>query len=67
MSYTPFKKMEAKLASRPGVTDPAALAATIARRKYGAKAVAHASATGTSLKGKHHAALSKFVKKHGDK
>ena len=50
MSYTPFKEMEAKLAARPGVTDPAALAASIARKKYGNKAVQHAAATGHSLR-----------------
>lgn len=69
MSYTPFKQMEAKLANRPGVTNPAALSAFIAKKKYGKEAVQHAAATGTSLrghkkKGKHHAQIEKFVKRH---
>jgi hypothetical protein len=31
-----FRSLESKLARRPGVKNPAALAATIGRRKYGA-------------------------------
>lgn len=50
MSYTPFKQMEAKLAQRPGVTDPAGLAASIAAKKYGRDAVQKAAAHGTSLR-----------------
>lgn len=51
MSYTPFKKMVKKLAGKKGVTDPAALAASIGRKKYGAKKMAKAAATGKSLRG----------------
>lgn len=68
MSYTSFKAMEHKLAGRPGVTNPAGLAATIARNKYGAKAVEHAAKTGTSLRGtptKRHGLIKEFVKRHG--
>lgn len=32
-----FAALKAKLAGRPGVSDPSALAATIGRKKYGAK------------------------------
>lgn len=32
-----FKALTKKLAGRPGVSDPAALAAAIGRKKYGAK------------------------------
>ncbi len=32
-----FKKLEAQLGARPGVTNPGALAAAIGRRKYGTK------------------------------
>jgi len=35
-----FAAMEHKLAHRPGVTNPGALAAYIGRRKYGAKRMA---------------------------
>lgn len=68
MSYTPFKQMEAKLAHRPGVTNPGALAAFIARKKYGKKAVQHAAKTGTSLRGHHqlskaqHKKVAQFVR-----
>lgn len=69
MSYTPFNEMKAKLAGRPGVTNPGALAAYIGRKKYGKAQFDHAAATGHSLrhakpKGKHHAQIAKFVKKH---
>lgn len=33
---TRFKKLTAELAKKPGVTDPAALAAAIGRKKFGA-------------------------------
>lgn len=32
-----FKALEAELADKPGVRNPAALAASIGRKKYGAK------------------------------
>jgi hypothetical protein len=62
MSYLPFKKMEAKLAHKPGVTDPGALAAAIANRKYGKRAVQTAAKSGTSLR--HHKQLKRFVERH---
>jgi hypothetical protein len=51
MAYTGFKKLEGQLANRQGVTNPAALAASIGRKKYGQAAMANASRSGTSLKG----------------
>lgn len=41
-----FKALESKLARRPGVTDPGALAASIGRKKYGAKKMAGWAAKG---------------------
>lgn len=69
MSYTPFAKMTAQLAEKPGVSNPAGLAASIAAKKYGRPALEQAAAKGTSLKGKpkkgkHSAALSKFMAQH---
>lgn len=41
-----FAGLEAKLAARPGVRNPRALAATIGRRKFGAKRFAALAAAG---------------------
>ena len=41
-----FDKLAAKLASRPGVSDPRGLAAAIGRKKYGASTMAKAAARG---------------------
>ena len=41
-----FAKLKAKLASRPGVTNPGALAASIGRKKYGEKKMAALSLKG---------------------
>lgn len=38
-----FAKLKGELASRPGVTNPGALAASIGRKKYGAKKFASLS------------------------
>lgn len=51
MPYTGFKKLTEQLSAQKGVKDPAALAASIGRKKFGAKAMAHGAATGHSLKG----------------
>jgi len=51
MAYTGFAALKAKLASRPGVTDPGGLAYTIGKKKFGKKKMAQAAASGTSLKG----------------
>lgn len=44
MAESKFKRLEGKLARRPGVTDPAALAAYIGDKKFGAKAMGEKSA-----------------------
>lgn len=70
--YEPFKQMTADLADKPGVTNPAGLSAFIAAKKYGRPALQQAAATGHSLrhakplhkKGKHHAQIARFVKRH---
>ena len=41
-----FKKVEAEVAQEPGVRDPAAVAAAIGRRKYGAKKMASLAKNG---------------------
>jgi hypothetical protein len=41
-----FKKLRAKLARQPGVTNPGALAASIGRKKYGKAVMAQKSAVG---------------------
>lgn len=41
-----FKKLSSKLAARPGVTNPGALAAYIGRKKYGAHKFAALGAKG---------------------
>lgn len=41
-----FKKLSGKLAQKPGVSDPKALAAFIGRKKYGASKMAKLSAAG---------------------
>jgi len=43
-----FAALKAKLAGRKGVTNPGALAASIGRKKYGAKKMAKMSAKGRS-------------------
>ena len=45
-----FDQLAAKLAARPGVTNPRALAAAIGRKKYGASTMAQAAAKGVSAK-----------------
>ena len=41
-----FAALKSKLASRPGVTDPGALAASIGRKKFGAAKMAKMAAAG---------------------
>lgn len=45
-SVSKFDQLSAKLAKRPGVTNPDALAAAIGRKKYGAKGMAAKAAAG---------------------
>lgn len=49
MAYVGFKKLSAMLAKK-GAKDPDALAASIARKKYGNKAVQAHAKSGTSMK-----------------
>ena len=41
-----FAALKGKLAKKPGITNPGALAASIGRKKYGAKRMAAMSAAG---------------------
>lgn len=69
MTYVGFDRLKGQLAQRPGVTNPAGIAATVGRRKYGAKAMQHAAATGHSLKGhkrdKRGQMIDQFLSGHG--
>lgn len=51
MAYMGFQKLEGKLANEPGVTNPAALAASIGNKKYGKKAMQKGAKEHHSLKG----------------
>lgn len=51
MAYLGFDKLKGKLAHETGVTNPGALAASIGRKKYGAKKFNKAAAGHHSLKG----------------
>jgi hypothetical protein len=53
MPQTRFDALKAKLADKPGVTDPAALAATIGRKKLGDKAFNARAAAGRRKKKQH--------------
>lgn len=48
MSYIGFKKLKGLLAKK-GARNPGAVAASIARKKYGSKAVKQHAASGTSM------------------
>lgn len=50
MAYEGFKKLEGKLADRPGVSNPGALAAAIGRKKYGAKTFDKAASSHKTLR-----------------
>ena len=50
MAYVGFDKLKGKLAHKPGVTNPGALAASIGRKKYGKKAFQKHAARGESMK-----------------
>jgi hypothetical protein len=43
-----FQQLASKLAGRPGVTNPNALAAAIGRKKYGGNTMGQAAARGVS-------------------
>ena len=50
MAYSGFAKVKANAAAS-GARNPAAVAAAVGRKKYGARAMSKAAASGTSLKG----------------
>jgi hypothetical protein len=50
MAYEGFAKVKSEVAAS-GARNPGAVAASIGRKKYGAKAMKHAAASGKSLKG----------------
>ena len=47
--YIGFDALKAKLADKPGISDPGALAAVIGRRKYGSKKFNAAAKAGQKL------------------
>lgn len=47
-----FKALKAKLASKPGITNPGALAASIGRKKYGAQKFQKLATAGRRTSGK---------------
>jgi hypothetical protein len=51
MAYMGFKKVEASVAKNPNVRNPGAVAASIGRKKYGAKKFQKAAASGTKMRG----------------
>jgi len=44
MAYIGFSKLKSKLAGKPGIRNPGAVAASIGRKKYGKKKMAKMSA-----------------------
>lgn len=59
MAYMDFNALKQDIATKGDVRDPGAVAATIGRRKYGGKAMGHASALGRR---KGHGAAAAFLK-----
>jgi hypothetical protein len=51
MAYVGFDKLKNKIAAKGGVRNPGAVAASIGRKKYGAKKFNKAAASGTKMKG----------------
>jgi hypothetical protein len=49
--YIGFEKLKKKIAAKGGVSDPGAVAAAVARKKYGNKKVQKAAASGKKMKG----------------
>jgi hypothetical protein len=50
MAYMGFDKLKGKLAHKPGITNPGALAASIGRKKYGKKKFQSHAAAGKSMR-----------------
>jgi hypothetical protein len=48
--YVGFDRLKGELAKRPGVTNPAALAASIGKKKYGKKRMQQHAARGESFR-----------------
>jgi hypothetical protein len=48
--YTGFDRLKGELAKRPGVKDPAGLAASIGKKKFGAKRFERYAAAGKSMR-----------------
>ncbi len=48
--YMGFDKLKASIASKGNVRNPGAVAASIGRKKYGAKQFQHAAAAGHSMR-----------------
>lgn len=63
MAYIGFNKLKNKLAGKPGVSNPAGLAAAIGRKKYGKKNMAKMSKTGKTAPQLGLADVSKAAKK----
>jgi hypothetical protein len=51
MAYVGFDKLKNQIAAKGGVSNPAAVAASIGRKKYGKKRFQKAAASGTPMKG----------------
>jgi hypothetical protein len=51
MPYEGFSKLKGELAHKPGIRNPGAVAASIGKKKYGAKPFQHAAASGTKMRG----------------
>jgi hypothetical protein len=51
MAYMGFQKLESSIAARGGVRNPAAVAASIGRKKYGKSAFQKAASRGESMRG----------------
>lgn len=51
MAYMGFKALEDSLMKKKGIRNPGAVAASIGRKKYGAKKFNKAAAAGKSLRG----------------
>lgn len=49
MGYVGFKKLKEKLAHKPGIKDPGAVAASIGMKKYGKKKFEKAAHEGKSM------------------
>lgn len=51
MAYEGFSKLKGEIAAKGNVRDPGAVAASIGRKKYGAKRFQKAATSGTKMRG----------------